>query len=118
MCTRLRCKMSGVVLIIALVVMSVIPFPYAPSYAQRPKLSVYGVFHGDTCYTVLVPGAIPAIKKPLFVTGESADAQMSSEEPVLGVIYGGEAKAYSLWHLDDHEIVNDTISGVAIAATW
>jgi hypothetical protein len=30
----------------------------------------------------------------------------------------GEARAYSLWQLDAHEIVNDVIRGSAIEATW
>jgi hypothetical protein len=34
------------------------------------------------------------------------------------VVLGGEARAYSLWQLDAHEIVNDQIAGTAIAATW
>ena len=43
---------------------------------------------------------------------------MKDSEPVLGVVLNGEARAYSLWHLDAHEIVNDTLAGTAIAATW
>jgi len=30
----------------------------------------------------------------------------------------GQAKAYSTWHLDRHEVVNDYIGETAIAATW
>jgi hypothetical protein len=37
-------------------------------------------------------------------------------EPRL--IVGGEARAYSLWQLDAHEIVNDEVAGTAIAVTW
>jgi hypothetical protein len=43
---------------------------------------------------------------------------MRPKEPVLGVVVDGEARAYSLWQLDAHEIVNDEIAGSAIAATW
>jgi hypothetical protein len=43
---------------------------------------------------------------------------MRAGEPVLGVVIGGEARAYSLWQLDAHEIVNDQIAGKAIAAAW
>ena len=73
---------------------------------------------GDPVYGVLPPGAIPAIEDPEFVSGEAADAQMAAEEPVFGLEIGGEARAYSLWQLDRHEIVNDEIGGVALAATW
>ena len=38
---------------------------------------------------------------------------------MLGVIgASGTAKAYSTWHLEGHEIVNDELDGAAIAATW
>jgi len=73
---------------------------------------------GDDVYQVLPVGAIPAIDDPEFVRGSEADEQMATDEPVLGVIVGGEARAYSLWQLDAHEIVNDEIRGTAIAATW
>jgi len=43
---------------------------------------------------------------------------MAPDEPVLGVSLDGEAKAYSLWQLDSHEIVNDSLAGTAIAVTW
>ena len=36
----------------------------------------------------------------------------------LGVAVEGRARAYSLNLLNRHEIVNDTIAGTAIAATW
>ena len=90
----------------------------APLTAQRPEPEVYGVFDGDTMYTVLPAGAIPAIMAPEFVTGAEADSQMSPEEPVMGIFMGGEARAYSPWHLDAHEIVNDEVVGMPIAATW
>jgi hypothetical protein len=86
--------------------------------AQRPEPKVHGAFDGDTMYTVLPPGMIPAIMDPEFVTGEEAAEQMSPDEMIMGIMLGGETRAYSLWHLDAHEIVNDTIAGVPIAATW
>jgi len=86
--------------------------------AQPPDPEVHGTFQGDPMYSVLPVDAIPAIRTPEFVTGEAADLQMLPDEPVLGVVIGGEVHAYSLWHLDHHEIVNDTVGGRAIAATW
>lgn len=86
--------------------------------AQRPEPGVYGVFQGDTMYTVLPPDAIRAIREPEFLSGDEADAQMSPDEKVMGLLLPGVARAYSLWHLDAHEIVNDSIVGIAIAATW
>lgn len=86
--------------------------------AKRPEPEVFGEFDGDPMYTVLPVGAIPAIEHPEFVTGEEAARQMSPDEAVLGVVIGDEAHAYSQWQLDSHEIVNDVLSGTAIAATW
>ncbi len=86
--------------------------------ARRPAPKVVATVQGDPVYQVLPLGAIPAIEHPTFVRGLEADRQMKPEEPVLGVVLGGESHAYSLWQLDAHEIVNDTIAGTAIAATW
>ncbi len=86
--------------------------------AQRPEPKVVATVDGDDVYQVLPVGKIPAIDDPEFVRGAEADAQMKSNEPVLGVVLDGEARAYSLWQLDAHEIVNDEIRGTAIAATW
>lgn len=89
-----------------------------PAMAQRPEPKVFAEIDGDPVYTVLEPDAIPAIRAPSFVTGRAADAQMKPDEPVIGVVVDGEAHAYSTWHLDAHEIVNDRIAGTAIAASW
>lgn len=86
--------------------------------AERPEPEVVATWAGDEVYQVLPLGAIPAIDDPEFVSGEAADAQMKNEEPVLGVVVDGAARAYSLWQLDHHELVNDEIAGTAIAATW
>jgi hypothetical protein len=89
-----------------------------PVTAERPKAEVVATIGGEDVYQLLPVGAIPAIDNPEFVSGADADQQMRPEEPVLGVVLGGEARAYSLWQLDAHEIVNDQIAGTAIAATW
>lgn len=89
-----------------------------PAAAQRPDPEVHGMFDGEPMYTVLPPNAIPAIMAPEFVSGADAAKQMLPQEPVLGVVIGGEARAYSAWQLDAHEIVNDTVGDAAIAVTW
>jgi hypothetical protein len=76
---------------------------------------------GDgTIVTVLAPDAIPALTNPTFVSGREAERLMSDDEPVLGLVdpVTGQAKAYSLWHLDRHEIVNDHLGDKPIAVTW
>ena len=69
--------------------------------------------------TVLLPDAIPAVTNPVFVPSKEA-RWMLDEEPVLGLVdpVTGKAKAYSLWHLDRHEIVNDRLGSKPIAVTW
>lgn len=86
--------------------------------AQRPEPEVFGVFEADTMYTVLPADAIPAIREPEYVQGADALAQMTPDEPVIGVAFGDDAVCWSAWHLDRHEIVNDHAGGRAIAATW
>jgi hypothetical protein len=73
---------------------------------------------GRPMYTVLPFDAIPAIDRPAFVDAKRGDVFMHSREMVIGVVVDGEARAYSAWHLDHHEIVNDRISGKPIAVTW
>ena len=74
---------------------------------------------GSPMYTLLPPDGIPSIRDPEFVTVAEAMAFMQPGEPVMGVVgKNGTAKCYSAWQLDGHEIVNDSIDGEAIAATW
>ncbi len=87
------------------------------SQAQRPKPEMRPLA-GDTLYTVLKPGAIPAIFKPEFVSATKARTLYYDDEPMMVVRAGDEVKAYSIWHLDGHEVVNDHIGGAAIAVTW
>lgn len=87
--------------------------------AQRRQLQEEKIGDG-TMVTVLPADAIPAVSQPVFANRQEADKWMDEEEPVLGLVdpVTGQAKAYSLWHLDRHEIVNDKIGGKPIAVTW
>jgi hypothetical protein len=60
--------------------------------------------------------AIPAILKPEKV--EAAKADLRPDDRVIGVALEGQAVAYSIGILDQHEIVNDTIAKLPIATTW
>jgi hypothetical protein len=75
------------------------------------------VIDGDRVQTVLPPDAIPAIDDPAFVRAANA-AFMRDEEPVVALVHRGIAKAYSVWHLDRHEIVNDQFGPDPLAVTW
>lgn len=87
--------------------------------AQRRQIQEEKVGDG-TMVTVLPADAIPALTRPEFAKREEADKWMANEEPVLGLVdpVTGQAKAYSLWHLDQHEIVNDYLGGKPIGVTW
>ncbi len=73
---------------------------------------------GSPLLHVLPKDEILAVYEPTFLSGEAADAQMSPDEPVLGVFDGTTAHAYSIWQLEDHEIVDDVLGDTPIAATW
>ncbi len=87
-----------------------------PVDAQGPR--IVATIDGEPMYQVLPAGAIPAIMRPEYLQGEEADAQMADDEPVMGLMLEGEVRAYSLWQLDAHEIVNDSIGGIDFAVTW
>ena len=86
---------------------------------QEPEPWPHELVEGQNMYTLLPPGGIPAIDEPHFVSAEEAAEFLTPEEPVVGVIGAdGTAKAYSAWHLDGHEVVNDDLDGEPIAVTW
>ena len=68
--------------------------------------------------TLLPRDGIPAIDNPVFISAEEADLQYDPDELVIGVNFGGDARAYSIPKLSSHEIVNDTVGGRKIAVTW
>ena len=93
---------------LAVIVLLASPGPLAPQ-----------VIDGEQVYQVLPQDAIPAIYNPEFVTGKKAGRIMASWEPVMGIVGpGGTAVAYSTWHLDRHEIVDDVVDGLPLAVTW
>lgn len=68
--------------------------------------------------TLLPKDAIPAIDNPEFVSVEQADSYYFPDERVIGVVFEGDARAYSIPLLSNYEIVNDTVGGNKIAVTW
>ena len=101
-------RFAGVLLVLASL--------FAPSaVAQR---NTEGMVDGDPIIRVIGRDGIPAINKPKMVTVEVADKVMPDHVPVLGVHDGRQARAYPIWVLDDHEIVNDWLGEMPIAATW
>lgn len=68
--------------------------------------------------TLLPRDAIPAIDNPQFYSVEEANQEYADSEQVIGVVFEGEARAYSTGLLSRHEIVNDNVGGRKIAVTW
>ena len=68
--------------------------------------------------TLLPRDGIPAIDNPQFVSAAEADTAYDPDELVIGVEFNGDARAYSVPLLSNHEIVNDTVGGEKIAVTW
>ena len=82
------------------------------------KSEITDIVSGSPIITVLPKDAIPAIDEPKFVSAKEADRLMKPEEPVLGVTDGNVTKAFSLWQLNHHEIVNDRVGTLPVAVTW
>ena len=61
-----------------------------------------------------------AIKKAPVVEADRVRGQVTDTELVLGVVIKGKARAYPINMLTgpSREIINDTLGGQAIAATW
>lgn len=72
---------------------------------------------GDPVMRGLPKDAIRAIDRPTFVPADKATF-VHPQEPVIGIVVNGEARAYPTWLLNAHEIVNDRMGGRAIAVTW
>jgi len=68
--------------------------------------------------TMLPRDAIPALDDPQFLSVEEANSQYEDDEMVIGVVFNGEARAYSIPELSRHEVLNDTVGGVKIVVTW
>ena len=84
-----------------------------------PLLSYPQVIDGEPIYHILDKDGIPPIYDPELVSAREGQKFMSPDEQVLGLVGpNGTAVAYSTWHLDSHEIVNDNIDGIALAVTW
>jgi len=92
--------------------------PTSPPTEQEATPSVNTDVPDFDIVTLLPPDAIPAIDNPVYYSAAEADSEYAPDEQVLGVVFNGEARAYSTGLLSSHEIVNDTVGGRKIAVTW
>ena len=111
----MRGSMKGFILGAAfLLSLAWVPHGQASSLPYQGNLTI----DGEPVITVLHKDAIPAIDRPQFMSVQEADRYMQEHEPVLGVQPGEVARAYSLWQLNHHEIVNDQVGDLPLAITW
>ena len=68
----------------------------------------------------VIPRVFPAIVNAPNISAAAADESLQKNELVLGVVVDGKARAYPINMLTgpSREIINDTLGGRAIAATW
>ncbi len=71
-------------------------------------------YHGLIQYRGKV--AKEAIIEPILLP--PSEAVLAAGTKVLGVYINGEARAYPLFVLSNHQIVNDWVGGTPVSASW
>jgi hypothetical protein len=100
--------MVGVIAMAGVLLVPASPDQRAPAGgAQKPAYTVFARAQ-----------PLPAINNPVFLPADQADRVMKPDEPVIGLRFGTEARAYSLWQLERNIVVNDRIAGRAIVVVW
>jgi hypothetical protein len=68
----------------------------------------------------VIPRAFPAIIDAPFLKATEVKDEVLPDELVLGVVIGDDARVYPINQLTGpkREIINDTVGGRRIAATW
>ena len=88
----------------------------SPGDSETAEKTVTGgePFHGLLQYRG--KDAKLALVRPSFVAAD--DAQLADGVSVVGVSIGGAHRAYPLYVLKNHQVVNDTVAEVPVAASW
>lgn len=60
---------------------------------------------------------IPSLDHPQFVAATN-EKHIPANEPVIGLVINGDARAYPLRILMWHEIANDSVAGIPVAVTY
>jgi Protein of unknown function (DUF3179) len=69
--------------------------------------------------TLLPKDAVPAIRDPVpFLVPADMAMGVRDSDHILAVVIGGESRAYPIAFLSWHEIVNDSVGGMPLVATW
>lgn len=90
------------------------PFPWDRAEANvRDGFEVTEVISGGP-----PPDGIVPIEEPCFDDVERADSWLAADSPVMVVEVDGDARAYPLSILTQHEIANDVVGGIPIVVTY
>ncbi len=88
---------------------------FAGCVSNRNRTATGGEpFHGLIQYRA--KDAKEAIVDPLLL--DASDAIIASGTTVIGVFVNGEARAYPLFILNNHQVVNDQVGGTPLSASW
>jgi hypothetical protein len=60
----------------------------------------------------------PVIREPHYLSVTEAAGIIDDREPVLGLVLGGQVRAYSTNQLNRHEMVLDEIAGTPVLVTY
>ena len=61
---------------------------------------------------------IPSLDSPAFISAAKADGILKPSDIVIGLEFGGVAKAYPIRILNWHEIVNDKVGNRPVMVSW
>ncbi len=86
------------------------------SVISLDRLCFARTYEKDEIIYALPIDAIPAIKNPEFVP--ASEAGLDDNEPVIGLTINGESRAYSVYLMNHHEVVNDKVGDDVFAVTW
>jgi len=94
----------------------------APPPAPAPAAAEHPVREQPPPGLPIVPWGrrdhFPVIRHPNYVPAKEGDRLLAADEPVLGLVLGGQARAYSTNQLNDHEMVIDDVGGVPVLITY
>jgi hypothetical protein len=103
------------------------PAPAAPKPPPLPKL-IKRVPAGNWPETEPPPGLpiirwgnrghFPVVRDPQYISAAEGAAILADDEPVLGLVVNGQARAYSTNQLNDHEMVIDEVGGTPVLVTY
>jgi hypothetical protein len=94
--------------------------PQMPLWQEATVAAAEPLNVGQFDPVVVVPRPMPYITNFPVASVAVAKKQLQAAELVLGVVVDGAARAYPINMLTgpSREILNDTLAGTAIAATW